>query len=170
VVDVEVGVAREPLVDEVDEGLERDPLGLVVVRVERLEVAVDVEDPQRYSAGRPSQNGLPSKSKKRSPGEASGRSAKPASGRLEEPEGVGAGLARDELGSACSRFLAQLSALMPAGTGSAGLRPSCATRRRDPGRLESLDLRPVDPGAAGEVVDRSVRVAGGRSRKCGGGR
>ena len=35
VVDVQVGVAREPLVHEVDEGLERDPLGLVVVRVER---------------------------------------------------------------------------------------------------------------------------------------
>ena len=45
VVDVQVGVAREPLVDEVDEALERDPLRLVVVRVERLEVAVDVEDP-----------------------------------------------------------------------------------------------------------------------------
>ena len=44
-VDVHVGVAREPLVDEVDELLERGALGVVVVRVQRREVAVDVEDP-----------------------------------------------------------------------------------------------------------------------------
>src|SRR5205823_1808862 len=45
VVDVQVRVPREPLVDEVDERLERDALGVVVVRVQRREVAVDVEDP-----------------------------------------------------------------------------------------------------------------------------
>ena len=45
VVDVQVGVALEPLVDEVDELLERGALGVVVVRVQRREVAVDVEDP-----------------------------------------------------------------------------------------------------------------------------
>ena len=44
-VDVQVGETREPLVDEVDEGLERDALRVVVVRVQRREVAVDVEDP-----------------------------------------------------------------------------------------------------------------------------
>ena len=45
VVDVQVGVLAQPRVDEVDELLERLPLGVVVVRVQRREVAVDVEDP-----------------------------------------------------------------------------------------------------------------------------
>ena len=61
--------------------------------------------------------------------------------------------------SACSRFLAQLSGLMPSGTGSAGARPSCASVVI-PAVVEPLDLRPVDAGDAREVVDGvPVRVA-----------
>ena len=56
--------------------------------------------------------------------------------------------------SACSRVFVQVSGLIPAGTGSAGARPSCG-ERRDPGGSELLDLRPVDAGDAREVVDAS---------------
>ena len=44
-VDVQVRVLGEPRVDEVDERLERLPLGRMVVRVQRRERALHVEDP-----------------------------------------------------------------------------------------------------------------------------
>ena len=48
---------------------------------------------------------------------------------------------------------------MPGGHGLGGRAPELR-ERRDPGRLEPLDLRPVDAGDAGEVVDGvPVRVA-----------
>ena len=107
-----------------------------------------------------SQNGLPSKSKKRSPGEGSGRSEKPLSGcGCEEPEGVRAGLARAELELGLLAELRPGVGGIPAGAGSARRAPELR-ERRDPGGGELLDLRPVEPGDAGEVVDRvPVRVA-----------
>ena len=51
-VNVQVGVAREPLVHEVDERLERDALGVVVVGVQRREVASTSRIP-RGTRGRP---------------------------------------------------------------------------------------------------------------------
>ena len=107
-----------------------------------------------------SQNGLPSKSKKRSPGEGSGRSEKPLSGcGSQEAEDVRAGLARVELQLG---LLAQLRPGVGGNPGRRGLgrRASELRERRDPRGGEPVDLRPVEPGDAGEVVDRvPVRVA-----------
>ncbi len=105
VVDVQVGVAREPLVHEVDERLERDPLGLVVVRVERLEVAVDVEDPPEVlerAVGVPERVAL--EVEEEVAGRGVGQEREAGFGlRLEEPVGVVAGLARDGAGARPAR-------------------------------------------------------------------
>ncbi len=161
VVDVQVGVAREPLVHEVDEGLERDPLGLVVVRVERLEVAVDVEDPPEVlerAVGVPERVALEVEEEVAGRGVGQEREAGFRL-RLEEPEGVGAGLARDELELGLLAVLGPAVGVDAGGHGLGGRAPELR-ERRDPGRFEPLDLRPVDPGDAREVVDGvPVRVA-----------
>ena len=100
-----------------------------------------------------SQNGLPSKSKKRSPGEGSGRSAKPASGcGWRRTNFCFAVLVRPEL------ELGLLAVLRPAvrvdaGRHGLGRRAPELGERRDPGRGELLDLAPVDAGDAAQVVD-----------------
>ena len=72
-VDVKRGVASQPLVDEVDELLERRLLARAVVRPERLVAGlallepVDAEEVLEPLSG--AQNGSPSMSKKRSPGD-----------------------------------------------------------------------------------------------------
>ena len=160
VVDVHVGMRAQALVDEVDELLERGALARAVVRVQRREVASTSIIPQRYSSEPSlSQNGLPSKSKKRSPGDGSGRSAKPAPGCGWRRRYSSVPVSRAwSWSSACSRIFAKVSAEIPGG-GSAGARPSAASVAM-PAEHELVDLRAADAGDAGEVVDRvPVRVA-----------
>ena len=129
-VDVQVGVLGEARVDEVDELLEGVPLGVVVVRVQRREVAVDVEDPPEVleRAVR-----VPERVALEVEEEVARRG-------LGEEREAGVGLLREQpvdcpcpvsracsWSSACSRSFAQLSGLIPAGTGSAGARPSAAS-------------------------------------------
>ena len=161
VVDVQVGVAREPLVHEIDEGLERDPLGLVVVRVERLEVPVDVEDPPEVleRAVR-----VPERVALEVEEEVAGRGVRQEREagfrlRLDQLVDVLAAFARVELEL---RLLAVLGPAVGVDAGGHGLgwRAPELRERRDPGGFEPLDLRPVDAGNAGEVVDGiPVRVA-----------
>ena len=119
--------------------------------------------PQRYSRlPSVSQNGLPSKSKKRSPGDGSGSSANPD---------AGCGVRSSQLSSPVSRALELQRGLVveplerrrrPCPRAAARRvthrRAPRASRRRTP--LEPLDLAAADPGDAAEVVDRvPVRVA-----------
>ena len=108
-----------------------------------------------------SQNGLPSKSKKRSPGDGSGSSANPDAGcgvrsfqlsvvaepRLELQRGLVVEPLEGRLGHARGPLLGRD-------------RAAERRKRRHSTPLELLDLAAADPGDAGEVVDRvPVRVA-----------
>ena len=163
VVDVQVGVAREPLVHEVDEALERDPLRLVVVRVERLEVAVDVEDPPEVlepAARVPERVALEVEEEVAGRGVGQEREARLRL-RLQEPVIVHAGLARVQLELGLLAVLRPAVRVDPGRHGLGGRAPELR-ERRDPGGGELLDLRPVDPGDAREVVDLvPARVADG---------
>ena len=148
---------------EVDERLERLPLRLVVVRVQRREVALDVEDPPEVLEAPvlvPERVALEVEEEVARRGVGQEREA--ALGlRLEEAEAVRAGLARVELQLG---LLAQLGPGVGGHPGRRGLgrRAPELRERRDPGGGEPLDLRPVEPGDAGEVVDRvPVGVADG---------
>jgi hypothetical protein len=80
VVDVERGVVAEPRVDEVDEGLERDPLLVAIPGPERAE-AVGVEDaPEVLEAAEPIPEGVALEVEEDVPREGGGRSANPDSG------------------------------------------------------------------------------------------
>ena len=119
--------------------------------------------PQRYSrlpSG--SQNGLPSKSKKRSPGDGSGRSANPD---------AGCGVRSFQLSSSAEPRLELQRSLvveplegrlghLPLGRCSGVTPPPSAASVATPRSLELLDLAATDPRHAREMVDRvPVRVA-----------
>ena len=153
-VDVQVGMLGEARVDEVDELLEGVPLGVVVVRVQRREVAVHVEDPPEVleRAVR-----VPERVALEVEEEVAGRG-------LGEEREAGVGLLREQLvdvlpGLARVQLqLGLLAQLRPAlgvdpGRHRLGGRAPERGERRDPGGSELLDLRAVDAGDAGEVVD-----------------
>ena len=149
--------------DEVDELLERLPLGVVVVRVQRREGAVDVEDPPEILERAvlvPERVALEVEEEVARRGLGQEREA----GFLllrQQPVDVLAGLARVQL------QLGLLAVLRPRVRVDPGRHRLCGRaaelrERRDPGGRELLDLRPVDAGDAGEVVDLvPPRVADG---------
>ena len=129
-VDVQVGVLGEARVDEVDELLERLPLGVVVVRVQRREVAVDVEDPPEVlerAVRVPERVALEVEEEVARRGVGQEREA--GFGLLrQQPVDVLAGLARVQLElGLLAQSSPSVSGLIPAGTGSAGARPSAAS-------------------------------------------
>ncbi len=135
-VDVHVGVLGEARVDAVDERLERAPARSRGRRPRAASKSSSASStPQRYSRlPCSSQNGLPSMSKKRSPGEGSGRSAKPRVGVRRRAARRRARRSRGAASwsRACRWSLAKRSALRPAG--SVGVREP--GEGGDPGRLE----------------------------------
>ena len=144
----------QPRVDEVDELLERLPLGVVVVRVERREDAVDVEDPPEVlerAARVPERVAL--EVEEEVAGRRVGQEREARLGlRLLQAVDVLAGLARVQL------ELGLLAVLRPGvrvdpGRHWFGGRTAELGKRRDPRVGELLDLGPVDAGDAGEVVD-----------------
>ena len=123
--------------------------------------------PQRYSSEPlASQNGLPSKSKKRSPGEGSGRSAKPSSGCGSRRTYLSSPCSRAKSWSAaCSRILSKVSCGNPGG-GSVGRAPE-RSERRDAGDGELVDLRAADARRrerGGRPYPSARRRAGGSRR------
>ena len=161
VVDVHVGVLAQARVHEVDELLERGALLVAVAACSGVNARSASRIPQRYSSPPvASQNGLPSKSKKRSPADGSGSSAKPAPGS-----------GRDQLVAVARRSRGPRAGARPAGAasrrspararggGSSGARPRAASVAMSGGE-QLLDLRAPHAGDPREVVDRvPVRVA-----------
>ena len=140
--------------------LERGALGVVVVRVERREVAVDVEDPPEVlerAARVPERVALEVEEEVARRGVGQEREAELGL-RLEEDVLVRAVLAREELERG---LLADLVERVWGNPGGAlGRRAAERSERRDAGDGELVDLRAADARDAREVVDPvPVRLA-----------
>src|SRR5207247_1332141 len=160
VVDVHVGVFAEPRAHEVDERLKRGALARVVVRMQRREVAVGVEDPPEVLEAPllvPERVAL--EVEEEVAGRRIGQEREAALGlRLLEDVPVFAALARVQL------EYGLLANLCPGVGGETRRRLSGGATERgeraDVRREELLDLRAANAGDAREVVDAvPVRVA-----------
>ena len=154
VVDVQRRVGGEPLVDEVDEALERVALLVAGGGEDRLEAAVRVEDPPEVLEAAlvvPERVALEVEEEVARRGVGEEREARLGAG-LEDDVLVFAGLAGAELepGLAAQRLEAVGGDAVRDGLGR-----RLAERRegRDRRRRQARDLAALDPGDAGEVVD-----------------